>query len=502
MPAPAAEALPEPKLNELLRQVDWRFLSTHREEPLVADMTNGRHSRAIGLISRGEPAPGGADIAVIGFPTRLALGAARDAVRLGGEIVCLWRVPRLGGGRRAATRLRNAGLDDVRILWPGPLPGRPPQFWLPPDSPEAIRRLLADRPARSPWQRLLRALWRTVASAGLLAPLCAIGRLPTPEPDDRVDEIARVLSGRSAPLLLTGGARSINKVVALPFAEAGGPAAVVKFARVGAADSALDREAAVLRRIEREHSAIEGVPRVLAVGRRSGRRAVAESAIHGRPLIGELSPARLGEIADRLGEWLTGLVGSYEPLPDWRQRLVAGPLAAFERDFGPAVGAETVAAARARLDRLGNLPAACEHRDCSPWNVIVTEAGDLGLLDWESGEPDGLPGMDLVYFLANAAFVLDGALDSGTVRPTYARLLDPRSDCGRVFERSTAAYCARVGVPAAELPRLRLLCWIVHSRSDYRHREMAAAGRPTLDALRSSMFLSLIEEELSREEAP
>jgi len=496
---PTAEVLPEPELNELLRRVDWRFLSAHVEEPLIADLTSGRDSRALDLIGRGEPVPGGADVAVIGFPTRLALSAARDALRLGGEIVCLWRAPRPAGVSRAAGRLRRAGLEDVRVLWPGPTPGRPPQFWLPPDSPEAIGHLLADRPARSPWQRLLRALWHPVASAGLLAPLCAIGRLPTPEPDDGDDEISRVLPGRSAPLLLTGGARSINKVVALPFTKAGKPAAVVKFARVGAADSALDHEVAVLRRIEREHPAIGGVPRVLAVGRRSGRRAVAESAIHGRPLIGDLSSVRLGGIADRVGEWLTGLVGDGEAT-EWRQRLVEEPLAAFERNFGSAVGAETVAAVRARLDRLSGLPAACEHRDCSPWNLIVAEAGDLSLLDWESAEPDGLPAMDLVYFLANAAFVLDGALDSGDLRPTYARLLDPASEHGRVFERCTAAYCARAGIVATELPRLRLLCWIVHSRSDYHHLEMAAAGRPAPGALRSSMFLSLIEEELIRAE--
>lgn len=500
MPAPAAEALPEAELNELLRRVDWRFLSAHEEEPLIADLTKGRSSRAVGLIGRGAPLPGGADVAVIGFPTRPALSAARDAVRPGGEVVCLWRAPRPGGAKRTAARLRRAGLDDVRVLWPGPVPGRLPQFWLPPDSPPAIGHLLSDRPARSTWQRLLRVLWRAAVGAGLLAPLCAIGRLPAAEPDDD-DEIARVLPARSAPLLLTGGGRSINKVVALPFVEAGKPEAVVKFARVGAADAALDREATVLQRIEREHPAIEGVPRVLAVGRRSGRRAVAESAIHGRPLIGELSPARLDGIADRVGEWLVGLVGDSEPPAGWRQRLVEEPLAAFERDFGPAVEAKTMAAARARLDRLGSLPAACEHRDCSPWNVIVTETDDLGLLDWESAEPDGLPVIDLVYFLANAAFVLDGALDSGVVRPTYARLLDPASEYGKAFERCTTAYCARVGVDVAELPRLRLLCWIVHSRSDYRHLEMAVAGRPTPDALRSSMFLSLIEEELSREEA-
>jgi len=100
--ATAPEALPEPQLNALLRRADWRFLLRQSEPPLIADLTSGRDSLAIGLIGRGEPVPGAADVAVIGYPTKLALGAATDALRLGGEVVCLWRLPRPGASRRAA----------------------------------------------------------------------------------------------------------------------------------------------------------------------------------------------------------------------------------------------------------------------------------------------------------------------------------------------------------------------------------------------------------------
>ena len=510
MDEPVAESLAEPELNALLRRVDWRFLCRQREQPLIADLRSGPDSRALDLVGRGLPVPGAADVAVTGFPTRLALNGARDAVRLGGEVVCLWRLPRLAGPRRAARRLRRAGLLDVRVLWAGPDPRHPPQFWLPLEAPAATAHLLATRPARSWRQRLQRALFGIAARTGLLAPVCAVARVPGAAAEPGEDELAGVLPAEAPALLLTGGQRSINKVAALPFAgDRARPGAVVKFARVAAADAALEREAEALRRVERDHPGAEGVPRVLAESRRWGRVALAESAVYGQPLIEQLSHQSFAADGERVAAWLGGLVGT-QPLPPerWRERLVEGPLSAFEREFGAVAGTDAVARARELLGGLGPLPPACEHRDCSPWNLLALAPGaatapgaagasaGLALLDWESAEPDGLPALDLVYFLANAAFVIDGALESGETRATYRRLLDPGSADGGAFAATLAGYGDRAGVPAEHLPALRLLCWTVHCRSDYRHLEMAAAGPPSPEALRGSPFLGLVEEEL------
>jgi hypothetical protein len=496
--AAAAGALPEAQLNALLRRADWRFLLRRAGPPLIADLTSGRDSQAIALVSGGEPPPGGADVAVIGYPTKLALRGAIDALCLGGEVVSLWRVPRPGASRRAAARLRRAGLTDVRVLWPGPAPHHLPQFWLQLDAPQAAAHLLAQRPPGSAAQRLLRALWRAAARLGLLSPLCAIGRLPSGEDESGADEIEAAFPGSDAQLLLTGGGRSINKVVGLPFtAEASAPPAIVKFARVPAADEALGREAAALRALERDRPAVTGVPRLLAEGQRAGRLALAESAVFGKPLIAALSPDRFAALATPVGSWLVGLAetGSPRPRREWWPRLVEAPLAEFERNFG-AVAGETVTRARRRLEELGDLPETCEHRDCSPWNVVLGEDGAPGLLDWESAEPRGLPGLDLAYFLANCAFVLDGALESGRTRESYTRLLDPTTPYGAVAARCAGEYRERLGISADTYARLRLLCWIVHSRSDHQHLTMAAAGAPSPEALRGSAFHGLLETEL------
>jgi hypothetical protein len=493
-----AVPLPEQQVNDLLRRADWRFLLQGVETPRIVDLAGGWAAEAVGLIGLEETVGIGADVALIGFPTRLALGAAVDAVRPGGEVVCVWRVPRPGAVARATRRLRRAGLEELRVAWPGPLPFRSPQFWLPLRSEAAASHLLAERPPASRFQATLRPLWRVAARAGLLTPLCAIGRLPGGEVTEP-DGVEAAAPASQPLLLLTGGRRSINKVVGLPIEPAAArPRKAVKFARAPAADAALEREAEALRTIEAEHPELPGVPRVLAEGRRAGRRALVESAVHGTPLIERLSPASFEGVAGGVTGWLSELARGRptENPEEWRERLVGERLATFERSFGPVLSPGLLAKLEQALEGLGPLPRTCEHRDCSPWNVVLDEDGVPGLHDWESAEPRGLPGLDLAYFLANCAFVLDGALESRRTRESHARLLDPDTPHGAVAARCAGEYCRRVGISAEDYARLRLLAWLVHSASDHTHLAMESGGSPDPGALRASTYLGLIEAEL------
>jgi len=420
------------------------------------------------------------------------------------ELLAHWRLPRPGGARRARRRAEAAGYADVRVYWAGPLPHRQPQFWLPIESDAATDYLLSSRAPRSFAGSLLRHLWCTLRSAGLLAPIYVVGRKQGLPEEEEIP-----LSPFCPLLLLTTGHRSINKAVGLAFDPAAEqPAKAVKFARVPEAEPGLEREAEVLRLLRGERPDLGGIPRLVGRGTRAGRLAVVQEAVAGASLLDTLRPDNFEQVALRVTRLLVELASGPQRHsdPDWRRRLVDEPLEWFDRHFGPALdhkqlspdtGDKSVHASVATvLDGLGELPLAIEHRDCSPWNVLVTSAGEPVLLDWESAEPQGLPGLDLVYFLANCAFVLDKALESGRTRESYARLLDPSTAYGDVAARAIGEYCATLGISESDFRRLRLLTWIVHSRSDYRHLQLESQGQPSQGALRAATFPGLLEEEL------
>jgi hypothetical protein len=505
-----SERLTDPQRNALLRRVDWRFLLHQTDAPEVRDWAFGTLSEATRLTARAAAeSAAGVDLVVLNDPNRGRLAAARDALRPGGEVYCEWRLPRPGGVKRARRVLRAVGFDEIRVLWPWPPPWlQAPQFWLPVDAPEAIRQFVATRPAAtSLWQRGGRRALPTAAGRGAIAPVCALARRPQAGRPRPVDPLSELLDGhgRAAPggaaepswALLTGGRRTISKVIGVPLGAGTPSEIVIKFARVPEADASLRHEADVLSALA-DSSPIRGAPRVLATGRRCARVAVAESAIRGVSLLSRLTPETFSELASAVTTLLIELAGTAEPQPrqSWDARLVSGPLQTFSRLFAAALDAPILEAAQRRLATLGPLPLCCEHRDCSPWNLVVTPAGQTALLDWESAEPQGLPAIDLIYFLTNAAFMLERALDSGRTRETYRRLLDPGSSLGRIAAGCMERYCRAVGVDSGQLPALRTLCWIVHARSDHAHATADAAGPPTAHALAHGTFFGLLDEEL------
>lgn len=512
-----ASALRERERNRLLRRVDWRFLLPRPRPRQAVCFSGGLLERAVGLISErlvdaGERSRGKCDLVAAVNPDRSTLLRARDLLHPGGSFYSEWYPSAWVTIRGVRKRLSEAGFDEASLYWAWPPPSRgSPLFWVPLGNPGALRFFLANRPrSTSPVEGVRRALsriaWLAMLRLGLSFPICAVVRKRSQAPDDPTSPTLEnsikdgwqalglgPVPARFDRLLLTGGHRSINKVVALIFANDGRPAMVVKLPRVREAVPSLERERVVLGSLH----AVRGVPRVVFFSEGEAS-ALGETYLGGEPLFTRLRPDNFHDLANAATDWLAQLVAAEDSRPRsrWWDRLAEPILSRFEASFGSVVDPESLKQTRVALGRLDRLPPVHEHRDFSPWNVLITRNNRLVVLDWESAELEGLPALDLIYFLTYLAFFANGAMESGRYRESYRELLDPGTPTGRVFRECQRRYCERLGLDPCVMHPLRLLTWLLHSRSEFGRLAADAGGPPNPEALRSSLFVALWEEEL------
>jgi hypothetical protein len=192
------------------------------------------------------------------------------------------------------------------------------------------------------------------------------------------------------------------------------------------------------------------------------------------------------------------LAGRPSPVPPaaWRERLIAPVAARFDKEWGRVVDPSLLRQSLDVLDQLGPLPQVCEQRDFAPWNVLRTPPGELGVLDWESAELDGLPLLDLVYFLSYLGFLVEGAMERGNYRAVYRSMLRQQTYAGQLRAGCLAEYMQQTGVPRSAAAPLSVLTWMLHSRSEYQRMTADAGGPPSCATLQKGIFVGLWEEEL------
>lgn len=517
----------EASRNQVLRRADWRFLLPQVRPAQSICFANGLLAQAVSAISDrvvnvSHGLDGQCDLAVVVDPDRATMQSAWSALRPGGWCYSEWYSPLAGGVPRIRQRLQIAGFEDVQCYWPWPWPRRgSAQFWLPLEAPALVNYFLQQRALLTGFKRRAtfaarQVAWRMIDRLGMQRPVCALACKPGPAlagennwPSYLRAQWANLGLGstpdRLYRLLLTGGQHSLNKVVGLiAAARDAAPQVAVKMPRVPAANAALKHEATILQTVHQRRPNLPGIPRVLFCLEQGSAVVVGESVLSGVPLYTRLRAGsghdNYRSLAVAATDWLIELAGrpALSSKASWWQRLIESPLAEFEDHYSVLLEREQIDRTRASLRLLGDLALVCEQRDFSPWNVLIDADGKWIVLDWESAEADGLPAHDLIYFLAYLAFFRDGAMESGQYRESYRRLLDPQTSTGAVFAECLARYAAQVGIDPVALKPLRLLTWMLHTRSEYQRMAAESGGQPTAGALRQSLFISLWEEELAK----
>ena len=240
------------------------------------------------------------------------------------------------------------------------------------------------------------------------------------------------------------------------------PILVVKMPRLPCDNGPLHREASNLRRLQASRpQGFDSVPRVVAYEEYANRAVLVETGLEGHPI--DLRARQAVPGIERVIDWLvdvhTATLRPSSTVAGWYQRTALDPLEVLARMAGSGpIERELIdrTAMLADTIRESELPLVFEHGDFSPPNILVLRDGEVGVVDWEMADPQGLPGSDLFLFLTVAAFARDRAHDERGYLSSFHRAFFGASAWARPY---ITRYARRVGLSHHLLVPLFVLCW-------------------------------------------
>lgn len=523
----------------VITRADWRFLLPNPDPGNALCLVDGTLAKTVQLFSETTLYSGidarhsDYDLAVLRNPGDSELRYAQSVLKPGAACYAEWDVNALFTPGSITKKLTDAGFDTVDQYMPKPDPDKaPPGIWIPLESYGAVNYLLnsyyKSQPAlRYAGKMIFRVLWSIAPGLFIRFPwlissghrrfkVCSIARKPEIEGTESetnkykngLMEISRLLpdengSARSPKLrtmIISGGMNRLNKVILLVFGgDALLPSYVLKIPRTDDSESALRNEAITLQALMRDCSMTKGIPRVLYADHRLGFFSVGETYIDGRVLGEVLDRKNLPGLAKKLTDWLILLARktAVPPPEDWRGSHVSSLAKAIDAAMPNSTCGKLVGKAIDTLSGLEIPTLVCEHRDFAPWNILVTEDRQFGVLDWESSRLNGMPGLDLIYLLTYLCFYVEEAWTNEKALGCYKKMLDSNTNLGRVWNDCFNFYADVLGLSPQSAKSLRILTWITHLASVCGSMQNEKALSGDVHHGNRSLFLSLIQYEIS-----
>ncbi len=278
------------------------------------------------------------------------------------------------------------------------------------------------------------------------------------------------LDGVGAPeeltcMLRTPRFRASSHVLFFVFApERAEPILVAKTPRLPGDHVFIEREAHNLRTLAlATEGGIDCVPRVALYRDWHGSPLLVQTALPGRPMSPAFVRARPEACLRAVMRWITDLHVATRAFPTGREntmRAVIGrTLRVLERTLSDEPETrELVQRTRNLLRALGDhvIPRVFEHGDLSSPNILMDDAGQLGVVDWELADPAGVPAADAFFFLTYMAFAREDATQTHQHVEAFSNaFFGPRAWA----RRHIVDYAAALGLPARSLALLFALCW-------------------------------------------
>jgi aminoglycoside phosphotransferase (APT) family kinase protein len=296
-------------------------------------------------------------------------------------------------------------------------------------------------------------------------------------------------------LLLTKGDQSLGKMVLLTFvAGEARPRFVVKLGRLKEHNDAIQTEYRNLQRIEAygRHGRVR-TPRPLLCWEDAGRLCLLESALDGPDLWRATARARSVAFLDPIVDWLIHLARSTQgPRPRHPAVMcteLIDRVAGHVRSGQDHAQLETISRQLARHPA-DPLPQVFQHDDMGTWNVTVAPDGTIGILDWEASRHDGVPAVDLFYFLAFYGSMMDTVLAPADRLRSFVETFFGHGPFARLARSAVHRYAQALALSRGWLAPLFGICWLQQTIVDVERDGFALS-----DSLSWQMLATMLERD-------
>jgi len=289
------------------------------------------------------------------------------------------------------------------------------------------------------------------------------------------------------------GKYNTNKVIFFLFGKTSRAVEVViKMTRSPEFNRRLENEYHILTRLSRDGYVDKtSFPEALFFDYHNGLAVIAIKAVHGKPFRTQTRATPDCPLAKDALDWITQLgkasanhtAASAAEVSEVLRRLFNSfqkiyPLMAEEEEF-LAGQIDSIAGSKEAF------PLVFQHGDPGTWNMMVSdEANRIIVIDWESGEPEGMPLWDLFYFFRTYASWVSRRQGSRDSIKNFSENFLAKSELHSLLVNVTERYRASVALDRKLIRPLFYTCWM--------HRALKESTRLTEASLQQGHYFQVL----------
>ncbi len=266
---------------------------------------------------------------------------------------------------------------------------------------------------------------------------------------------------------------------------------VVKMTRASEFNRRLENEYRVLAQLhEKGFAEKRTYPEPLFFGTHAGLAILGQMAVYGEPFRSRTKATSDCPSANDALNWIVKLgVASSNTAAATSAEVEAAmmklyrrfaeiyPLSNLESDF-LAEQIKTIGRAAKKF------PLVFQHGDPGTWNMLVSPENRVIVIDWEAGEPEGMPLWDLFYFLRTYGSWMSRVQGSKDALKNFAQHFLKPSPLHELLAATLKRYCEGVGLKTGFVAPLFYTCWM--------HRALKESTRLPKDALPKGTFFTVL----------